>query len=54
MPFFPGAHDLLVIRALRLLCASRIFKRGRFVREGNVPLAAIGSSRHKIIAFLAR
>ena len=50
--FAPGAQSLLVIRALRLLRAFRIFKLARFLNEGQVLSRALWASRHKIAVFL--
>lgn len=49
---FTGAQSLLVIRSLRLLRIFRIFKLGRFIGESQNLLAALKSSRFKIIVFL--
>ncbi|MBE0617418.1 MAG: ion transporter [Proteobacteria bacterium] len=48
----PGAHSLLVIRALRLLRVFRVLKLGRYLGEANVLLTALRSSRAKITVFL--
>ncbi len=48
----PGAHSLLVIRALRLLRIFRVFKLVRFLGESNVLLFALRSSVPKVIVFL--
>lgn len=49
---FPGSHYLLSIRALRLLRIFRIFKLGQFLKESNILLKALKSSRRKITVFL--
>ena len=48
----PGAHSLLVIRALRLLRVFRIFKLGHFVGEAQVLRRALAASSRKITVFL--
>lgn len=50
--FIPGAHALMVIRSIRLLRIFRILKLTRFVGEGQFLMAALRSSKHKIIVFL--
>lgn len=50
--FIPGAHELIVVRVLRLLRIFRILKLGRFLVEANVLINALRSSRPKIIVFL--
>ncbi len=50
---FPGAHSLLVIRALRLLRIFRVFKLARYLIEANVLVMALRSSVPKLIIFLA-
>lgn len=49
----PGAHSLLVIRALRLLRIFRVFKLGRFLGEQNLLIASLRKSRAKVLVFLA-
>jgi voltage-gated potassium channel len=49
---FPGAHYLLVVRALRLLRIFRILKLGRFLVEANVLQRALRASARKILVFL--
>jgi voltage-gated potassium channel len=48
----PGAHELVVVRVLRLLRMFRILKLGRFLVEAEVLMRALRSSRPKIIVFL--
>lgn len=50
--FLPGAEYLIVIRALRVLRVFRVLKLAQHVREGQVILAALRSSRNKIFVFL--
>ncbi|MCH7798258.1 MAG: ion transporter [Planctomycetes bacterium] len=50
--FMPGAHHLMVIRALRLLRVFRIFKLGRYLTEASALRQAIWASRRKIIVFV--
>lgn len=50
---FPGAHSLLVIRALRLLRIFRVFKLTRFLGEQNLLLISLRRSRAKILVFMA-
>ena len=50
--FFPGAHSLLVIRALRLLRVFRVLKLVRYMGESSTLLAALRASRAKITVFL--
>jgi voltage-gated potassium channel len=49
----PGAQQFMVIRALRLLRAFRIFKLGRYLTEATALREAIWASRAKITVFLA-
>lgn len=49
----PGAHSLLVIRALRLLRIFRVFKLGRFLGEQNLLMISLRRSRAKILVFMA-
>ncbi|MBD0286052.1 MAG: ion transporter [Flavisolibacter sp.] len=49
--FFPGAHSLLVVRALRLLRIFRIFKLTHFLSEMQFLGAAVRSSLKKISIF---
>jgi voltage-gated potassium channel len=51
--FIPGAHNLLVIRALRLLRVFRVFKLGRYLGEAAVLKKAISQSKSRIIVFLS-
>lgn len=48
----PGAHGLMVIRALRLLRVFRIFKLGRYLKESRVLVEALKASKIKIFVFL--
>jgi voltage-gated potassium channel len=50
--FSSAAHNLMVIRALRLLRVFRILKLNRYTSEGSLILAALRSARHKISVFL--
>ena len=50
--FLPGAHELLVIRALRLIRVFRVFKLARFLKEGEVLRRALLASRAKIVVFV--
>lgn len=47
-----GSHYLLVIRAMRLIRVFRIFKLGHFLKEGELIVRALQSSRAKILVFL--
>jgi voltage-gated potassium channel len=49
----PGAQSLLVIRALRLLRAFRIFKLATYLSEANVLVGALQASRRKVGVFLS-
>ncbi|HEX6209180.1 MAG TPA: ion transporter [Methylomirabilota bacterium] len=48
----PGAHTLMVIRAIRLLRVFRIFKLAQFVGEARLLMTALRASRRKITVFL--
>ncbi len=50
--FFPGAHSLMIMRALRLLRVFRIFKLDTFVHQGNLIVAALRESVPKMTVFL--
>jgi voltage-gated potassium channel len=50
--FFAGSQYLLVIRGLRLLRVFRVLKLAHFLSESRVLMAALRSSRHKIMVFL--
>ncbi len=50
---FVGSQYLVVIRALRLLRAARIFKLNRFISEGQMLTSALRSSVTKILVFLS-
>lgn len=50
--FIPSTQFLLVVRILRLLRLFRIFKMVRYVKESNVLLTALKSSRPKITVFI--
>ena len=47
----PGSRYLLVIRLLRVLRIFRILHLSRFVSEANVLMAALASSKRKILVF---
>lgn len=49
---FPGAHSLLIIRALRLLRIFRIFKLNTFLNQGQFIIDAIKESRPKLTVFM--
>ncbi|HYE02515.1 MAG TPA: ion transporter [Phycisphaerales bacterium] len=51
--FFPGAQELLVIRALRVLRVFRVLKMGEYLSEAGLLTHALSRSRRKIIVFLA-
>lgn len=48
---FPGAHHLILIRALRALRLFRIFKMLEYVDGANLLLRALWRSRHRIAVF---
>lgn len=48
----PGAQSLLIIRVFRLLRIFRIFKLAHYLGEGQMLMAALRSSRPKIVVFL--
>jgi voltage-gated potassium channel len=50
--FVTGAHELLVIRALRLLRIFRVLKMGEYLSEAGILRAALRRSRPKITVFL--
>ncbi len=50
--FIPGAHSIMMIRALRLVRVFRIFKLARYTRAGKHIALALKHSRPKIIVFL--
>ena len=50
--FFPGAHSLLVFRALRLLRVFRIFKLSHFLSEMQFLGSAMRASLNKISIFM--
>jgi voltage-gated potassium channel len=50
--FLPGAHSLLVIRALRLLRIFRVLKLARYSSESRQLVRALRASRAKITVFL--
>ncbi|MBA3684638.1 MAG: ion transporter [Planctomycetes bacterium] len=50
---FPGSHQLLMVRVLRLLRIFRILKLGRYLDESRLLMAALKASRPKIIVFLS-
>ncbi|MDQ8180169.1 ion transporter [Pelagicoccus sp. SDUM812005] len=49
---FPGAHYLMLFRALRVLRVFRVLKMVQFVGEANQLYAAIKASMRKIIVFV--
>lgn len=49
---FPGAHYLMLFRALRVLRVFRVLKMVQFVGEANQLYAAIKASARKIIVFV--
>ncbi len=51
--FLGGAHNLIVIRALRMLRIFRVLKFTRYSREGNHLLLALINARAKLTVFLA-
>ncbi len=51
--FVEGTHFLIIVRVLRLLRVFRIFKLAHFLKEGDILMSAIRSSRPKITVFLA-
>jgi hypothetical protein len=48
----PGAHSLLVIRALRLIRVFRVFKLSRYLTEARTLLIALRETRVRITVFL--
>lgn len=52
MVIFPGAQYFMVIRVLRILRAFRVLKLAAHVREANVLMRSLVSSRRKITVFL--
>lgn len=50
--FIPGAHSLVVVRALRLLRVFRVLKLAHFVGEAALLRTALKASSRKIIVFL--
>ena len=50
--FIPGAHTLIVIRALRLLRVFRVLKLAHFVGEARMLRVALRQSTRKIIVFM--
>ena len=50
--FIPGAHELAVIRGMRLLRVFRVFKLGRFLGEAEALKIGLLRSRAKIVVFL--
>lgn len=51
--FLAGTHYLIVVRIMRLIRVFRILKLIRFLKEGQILMAALRASRHKIGVFLA-
>jgi voltage-gated potassium channel len=49
---FVGTQSLMIVRGLRLLRVFRIFKLGNFLSQGQVIIAALKSSRDKIVVFV--
>jgi len=49
---FPGAHALVIIRAVRLLRVFRILKLYRFVKAGHLLLISLRNSFRKILIFM--
>ena len=49
---FPGAHSLMVIRAVRLLRMFRVLKLAHFVSQAETLVRALRASRVKITVFL--
>ena len=50
--FFPGAHNLLVLRLLRLLRVFRVLKLAEFLQESRTLGQALRASSRKILVFL--
>jgi voltage-gated potassium channel len=50
--FFVGTHQLMIIRALRLMRVFRVFKMVGFLHEGDALMQALMASRRKILVFL--
>lgn len=50
--FIPGAHELLVIRALRMLRIFRVLKLGHFLHEGHALWESMLAARAKIVVFV--
>ena len=50
--FFGGTHSLVVIRAIRLLRIFRVLRLAQFVIEARDLMAALRTSRRKIIVFV--
>jgi len=50
--FVAGRAYFVVIRGVRLLRVFRIFKLGRYMREGNILVEALIAGRQKILVFL--
>jgi voltage-gated potassium channel len=50
--FFPSAHSLLVIRALRLIRIFRIFKLSRYLTEARALMIALRGTRERVTVFL--
>ena len=50
--FLPSAQYFLIIRAFRLIRIFRIFKMAHFIKEGDIIIQALRSSRAKITVFL--
>lgn len=49
---FPGAHALVIVRAVRLLRVFRILKLYRFVKAGHLLILSLKNSFRKILIFM--
>lgn len=49
---FPGAHYLMLFRALRVLRIFRVLKMAHYVGEANMLYRAVGASARKIVVFM--
>jgi len=50
--FIPGAHNLMVIRGLRVMRIFRILKLSRYTNAGRIILEALWNSKEKITVFI--
>lgn len=50
--FIPGAHNLMVIRGLRVMRIFRILKLSRYTSAGRIILEALWNSKEKITVFI--